>query len=64
MGLYEDAIELALKEKDIALAKDVADKPEDPEVKKRLWLRIAKHVIEVDNDVKKYFDLYFDSNYH
>ncbi len=53
MGLYEDAVELALSMGEIKLARECADKPDDDESKKKLWLRIAKHVIEKEQDVKK-----------
>lgn len=45
MGLYEEAVELAL-EVDIHLAKLNADKPKDPELRKRLWLKIACHSVQ------------------
>jgi hypothetical protein len=35
------------------LARECADKPNDDEFKKKMWLRIARHVIEKDNNVKK-----------
>lgn len=53
MSMYEDAVDLALQTNEIQLARECADKPDDDELKKKLWLRIAKHVIEKDNDVKK-----------
>jgi len=46
MGLYEEAVELALQE-DVSLAKEHARQSEvDDEVRKKLWLCIARHVIE------------------
>ena len=41
---------------DVDLAKIQAQKPpEDDEVlRKKLWLRIARHVVEEERDVKKY----------
>ena len=37
------------------LAKVNADKPEDDEaLTKKLWLMIARHVIQDKNDIKKY----------
>jgi len=45
MGLYEEAVELALRV-DVDLAKENASKPRDEEVVKRLWLMIARHVIQ------------------
>ncbi|XP_028399921.1 vacuolar protein sorting-associated protein 18 homolog [Dendronephthya gigantea] len=53
MGLYEEAVDLALLF-DVELAKIQASKPEDDEaLQKKLWLRIARHVVEKEEDVKK-----------
>ncbi len=42
MGLYEEAVDLALQV-DVDLAKQNADKPEDDEeLRKKLWLRIGE----------------------
>ena len=46
LHLYEEAVKLALQI-DIELAKFCADKPEDEEVRKKLWLIIARFLIEV-----------------
>jgi len=48
MGLYEDAVDLALTtgEGSIALAECQANKPEDESLRHRLWLKIAKKVVE------------------
>ena len=36
------------------LAKQSAEKPEEDEaLKRKLWLRIAKHVVSEQNDIKK-----------
>ncbi len=45
MGLFEEAVELALKV-DPALARADASMPSSPEVRKRLWLQIARHEIQ------------------
>ncbi|KAJ8378135.1 hypothetical protein AAFF_G00247730 [Aldrovandia affinis] len=46
MELYEEAVDLALQV-DVDLAKSCADLPEDDEeLRKKLWLKIARHVIE------------------
>jgi hypothetical protein len=45
MGLHEEAVELALQV-DPALARADASGPEDPEVRKRLWLQIARHEVQ------------------
>ncbi|CAB4006497.1 vacuolar sorting-associated 18 homolog [Paramuricea clavata] len=53
MGLYEEAVDLALLF-DVELAKIQASKPDDDEaLQKKLWLRIARHVVEKQEDVKK-----------
>ncbi|RKP34668.1 Pep3/Vps18/deep orange family-domain-containing protein, partial [Dimargaris cristalligena] len=52
MGQYEDAVDLALAHQDLELAQINADKPEDrPDLRKRLWLKIARHVVEKTHDV-------------
>mmetsp|Transcript_59942 Transcript_59942/g.141174 ORF Transcript_59942/g.141174 Transcript_59942/m.141174 type:complete len:974 (+) Transcript_59942:154-3075(+) len=51
---YEQAVDLALEIRDIELAKLNADKVEDDDdLRKRLWLRIARYVIEEEKDVRK-----------
>ncbi|KAJ0027124.1 hypothetical protein NQD34_018124 [Periophthalmus magnuspinnatus] len=53
MELYEEAVDLALQV-DVDLAKSCADLPEDDEeLRKKLWLKIAKHVVQEERDVKK-----------
>ncbi|KAK2189905.1 hypothetical protein NP493_94g03000 [Ridgeia piscesae] len=53
MGLYEEAVHLALQV-DVDLAKMNADKPEeDEELRKKLWLEIARHVVEKEKDIKR-----------
>mgnify|MGYP001792490063 CR=1 FL=1 len=54
MGLFEEAVDLALKV-DVDLAKAQAEKPPEEEevLRKKLWLRIARHVVENEKDVKK-----------
>eukprot|EP00163_Fabomonas_tropica_P023207 TRINITY_DN40509_c0_g1_i1.p1 TRINITY_DN40509_c0_g1~~TRINITY_DN40509_c0_g1_i1.p1 ORF type:complete len:911 (+),score=256.88 TRINITY_DN40509_c0_g1_i1:23-2734(+) len=52
LGLYEEAVDLALKV-DNDLAKINADKPEDDEQRKKLWLKIARHVVEEEKDIKQ-----------
>lgn len=47
LGLHEDAVALALAV-DLELAKAVANGPEDDEaLRRKLWLRIAKAVVQV-----------------
>mmetsp|Transcript_31515 Transcript_31515/g.53233 ORF Transcript_31515/g.53233 Transcript_31515/m.53233 type:complete len:710 (+) Transcript_31515:42-2171(+) len=50
---YERAVDHALQI-DVNLAKQKADEPEDDdELRKKLWLRIARYVIEKDHDIKR-----------
>eukprot|EP00298_Acanthocystis_sp_HF-20_P015685 c21227_g1_i1.p1 GENE.c21227_g1_i1~~c21227_g1_i1.p1 ORF type:complete len:976 (+),score=413.50 c21227_g1_i1:1749-4676(+) len=51
LGMFEEAVELALKEekndKDLEIAKQCADGPvDDEDLQKKLWLKIAKHVVD------------------
>ena len=46
LHLFEEAVKLALTV-DLELAKYCADKAEDDETKKKLWLLIARYLIEV-----------------
>ncbi|KAI8064792.1 vacuolar protein sorting protein 18 [Gilbertella persicaria] len=53
MGLYEEAVDLALKHRNLDLARTNADKPEDEDgLRKRLWISIAKYVIQDNKDIK------------
>ncbi|GFN86697.1 vacuolar protein sorting-associated protein 18 homolog [Plakobranchus ocellatus] len=54
MGLFEEAVDMALQV-DVELAKQQADKPdeEDRDMRKKLWLRIARHVVEEEKDIKR-----------
>lgn len=53
LGMLEDAVELALRRDEMSLAQVYADRPEDdPELKKILWMRIARHVIEEQKDIR------------
>lgn len=53
MGLYESAVDLALETGDVEGAKASADKVRDDEaLKKALWLKIAKHVVQEKKDIK------------
>lgn len=59
MGLYESSVDLALEKGDIELARLNADKPDDDEIlRKKLWLKISKYVIQEKNDIKRYVSLY------
>jgi hypothetical protein len=62
MHQYSEAVDLALEIEDVALAKINADHmTDDPEVRKRLWLKIAKFVIEQTGDVKAAMALITDT---
>lgn len=62
MGLFETSVELALHNGDVELAKYNADLPvEDDLQRKKLWLKIAKHVVQEKNDLKR---CVFPSNLH
>jgi len=53
MGLYDEAVDLALQF-DTELAKQNADKPDDnEELKKKLWLKIARHVVEKEKNIER-----------
>ncbi|KAJ1556459.1 Vacuolar protein sorting-associated protein 18 like protein [Cladochytrium tenue] len=53
MGMHAQAVELALSLHDFELAQIQADKPTDDEaLRKRLWLRIARSVVQENNDIK------------
>lgn len=53
MGLYESSVDLALEKDDLELAKINADLPEDDDqLRKKLWLKIAKYVVQDKQDIK------------
>ncbi|KAK9761063.1 tethering complex subunit [Basidiobolus ranarum] len=53
MGMYEEAVDLALEHQDLELARINADKPDDDDdLRKKLWLKIARYVVEKQHDVK------------
>ncbi|KAH9837059.1 Pep3/Vps18/deep orange family-domain-containing protein [Rhodofomes roseus] len=53
MGLYESSVDLALEKGDLELAKINADMPEDDDqLRKKLWLKIAKYVVQDKQDIK------------
>ncbi|KAK9459030.1 Pep3/Vps18/deep orange family-domain-containing protein [Lipomyces oligophaga] len=53
MSLYEEAVDLALKNDNFELASVVADRPaDDPELRKKLWLRVAYKVINKEHGIK------------
>lgn len=53
MGFFESSVELALENDDLEMAKVNADLPlNDVLLRKKLWLKIAKHVVKDKNDLK------------
>ncbi|KAF5374819.1 hypothetical protein D9758_000409 [Tetrapyrgos nigripes] len=53
MGLYENSVDLALEKGDLELAKINADMPEDDQpLRKKLWLKIARYVVQDKKDIK------------
>jgi putative intracellular protease/amidase len=46
LNLYNKAVKLALSCKNIELAQQYANKPEDVKTKKKLWMRIAKQLFD------------------
>src|SRR6202043_382641 len=52
MGLWENSVDLALEKGDLELAKVNADMPEEDEpLRKKLWLKIARYVVQDKNDI-------------
>ncbi|KAF3771453.1 hypothetical protein M406DRAFT_105432 [Cryphonectria parasitica EP155] len=57
MGQYVQAVDLALSHDEIDLASLIADRPIDnPQLRKRLWLAVAKKVISQTNGIKTAID--------
>jgi hypothetical protein len=60
MGLWENSVDLAIEKGDLELAKINADKPEDDEqLRKKLWLKIARYVVQDKKDIKTFVLLVF-----
>ncbi|KAJ2403201.1 tethering complex subunit [Coemansia sp. RSA 2559] len=62
LRLYEDAVELALKQGDIELAQIHAERPDDDKLCKRLWLKIAQHAIDAKDPASGVMELVRRSN--
>lgn len=57
MGQYLQAVDLALSHDEIELASLIADRPmNNPQLRKRLWLAVAKKVISQSNGIKTAID--------
>lgn len=55
LGMFESSVDLALTRGDLELAKENADKPENnDDLRRQLWLKIAKHVIQEQQDIKRF----------
>ncbi|PWZ03605.1 hypothetical protein BCV70DRAFT_170440 [Testicularia cyperi] len=53
MGLFESAVDLAIREKEMELACSCADLVEsDRELRKKLWLKVAREVVRSTSDIK------------
>ncbi|KAG5718797.1 Vacuolar protein sorting-associated protein 18 like protein [Termitomyces sp. T112] len=53
MGLWENSVDMALEKGDLELAKINADMPEeDKPLQKKLWLKIARYVVQDKKDIK------------
>ncbi|KAJ2355403.1 tethering complex subunit [Coemansia sp. RSA 2618] len=57
LRLYEDAVDLALKQGDIELAQIHAERPDDDKLCKRLWLKIAQHMIQAKQPASEVMEL-------
>lgn len=58
MGLYNEAVDLALKHNDnIELAEEYAQKPQSIENQRKLWLDIAIHLFNNKKDIKEIIQL-------
>ncbi|KAJ1956238.1 tethering complex subunit [Linderina pennispora] len=63
LKLHEDAVDLALEHGDIELAQIHAERPEgDDKLCKRLWLKIAQHVIKANTSAADVMELVHRSN--
>ncbi|KIK86558.1 hypothetical protein PAXRUDRAFT_831909 [Paxillus rubicundulus Ve08.2h10] len=63
MGLYENSVDLALEKGDLELAKTNANMPEDdPQLRKKLWLKIARYVVQDKKDIKSAMRFLEDTN--
>jgi hypothetical protein len=62
MGLYESSVDLALGKGDLELAKINADRPDEDDVlRRKLWLKVAKFVVQEQKDIKRWQHIIFPS---
>ena len=52
MEMWEESVELALEMGELELAKINADRPEDEVLRKKLWLMVAKYVVQDKKDIR------------
>lgn len=62
MGLYNEAVTLALENNEIEVAKIYAEKPENEDLKKKLWLQIAVHLFNKGTDIEQVIKLTKETN--
>lgn len=63
MGLYNEAVTLALENNEIQVAMAYADKPKNNEdLKKKLWLQIAVHLFNKGTDIEQVINLTKETN--
>jgi hypothetical protein len=53
LEMHDKAVKIALECEDIQMAKQYADKPSDKKVKKKLWMKIAKHLFNYQSKKEK-----------
>jgi len=61
LELFEEAVKLAIKIPDYELSKRYANKPSDEKLRKKLWIEIAKTIIQNNKDTKVCFDIIKES---
>lgn len=61
MGLHSEAVNIALENKMLEEAKIYADRPENEDLRKRLWLQIAIHMLESKGQFEEVIKLTKDS---
>ena len=52
MEMWEESVELALEMGELELAKINADRPDDEVLRKKLWLMVAKYVVQDKKDIR------------
>eukprot|EP00835_Amoeboradix_gromovi_P003875 NODE_274_length_12130_cov_0.238800.p1 type:complete len:852 gc:universal NODE_274_length_12130_cov_0.238800:3923-6478(+) len=53
LGLHDEAIQMSLRLNDLSLAKKAVNQVSDHSENHRLWLKIAKHVVEKNSNLKE-----------